>query len=617
MAWRLVAAVVVAAGAACMAGLAVGQVPWTTVSKDDLAICAPVYAETHRLELDYIRKQAADYCTLTSDYYSVENCKSQRDWLAESTARDALDWYYAGNDHCEGSDYTCFGPGLYNDPRTGEDAAYWTAQFIESAKQQARITPDMDFNAAAFEADRCTAQVWVKKFRAAGGAAPAPVPQGVAAGPPASPPPPMAKPEVTACLEAKKPGADHLAKCDATFAALPKTDPDYGALAIALMQAYAGGGKPVDALRYGDLLAASKTGVDALVTQCVVRVIVKWDLSAGLEACNAAGMSNASALEARGQIHLLAGKWRDAWNDFDAAYKLNGAGQSLYLRGLASAAQGRMAEALKDMADGEAKAPGSAQAYDHDGYTLGAMSAGKPLAPPEAFALVGKAEAKAAATPAASAGPEPATLAASPPPPAMPRFDPDAPRGAPAGLTPAQALACEEDVQALQEDAKLWQGTADEKALKLGMMQRTVYGIRCAGHPQASALFASAEKAIADAAPRAATATTTADQTTPVVTDCMEPIPVGDPRNTTNSSVFRNTCAFPVTLSYCNVASAAGSWAAMFACDTPGSIALISVAANASAPVVFGRQINHFACRRPALPVATYAVGAGLQGYCK
>lgn len=470
--------------------------------------------------------------------------------------------------------------------------------------------------------------------------------------------------DINACIDASVPDATQLAQCGKIFSSLQTSDPDYGALAIALMQAHADAGQRADALRYGDMLAASKTGPDVLVTTCVVRVIVKWDLQTALKACTDAGPTNAAALEARGQINLLAGKWTDAWTDFDAAYKRDGAGQALYLRGLAAAAQGRMGEGLKDMADGEAKAPGTAQRYERDGYTLTAVSAGKPLAPAEAFAVAAPAAQQGkpqqpgivvaqpapassqpkpqqpgivVATPSTSASvPAAPTPVAVPPKPQQPgvvaatpnsadpvatasppRFDPDAPMGTLKALTGGQIAACEDDVRALGEASKTWQATPDEAAMKLGMMQRTVYAGRCAGHPEAATLIANAERAILDAAPRAAAATTTAEQTTPVVTDCLEPVPVGAARNMTNSSVFKNSCAYPVTVAYCNITPVKGSWATSFACETKTSIALMTVPASSSAPAVFGREINHFACKAPAMPVATYTPGGGLQGFCK
>src|SRR5262249_23261080 len=151
----------------------------------------------------------------------------------------------------------------------------------------ARITPDMDFNAAAFEGDRCIAQVWVKKDRAAHPAPPPAPAAAVAQASPAAAAPGM-KADVAACVDLKKPAAEQIARCDGVRAVMKPDDPDYGALAIALMQMSADGGKPVDALRYGDMLATTKSGLDAFVTACAVRVIVKWDLDTGLKACTAA-----------------------------------------------------------------------------------------------------------------------------------------------------------------------------------------------------------------------------------------------------------------------------------------------------------------------------------------
>ena len=199
----------------------------------------------------------------------------------------------------------------------------------------------------------------------------------------------------------------------------------------------------------------------------------------------------------------------------------------------------------------------------------------------------------------------------------MPRFDPDGPRPPSPALSEIAAQTCENDIVALQADARNWHATVDEISLKLGMFQRTLYSSRCAGHPQAANQVVSAERLIQDALPRAATVQTVASQTSPPVTDCLEPIPVGDPRNTTDMSIFRNTCAFPIMLTYCNVAPVTGSWAETFACESRSSVALVNLPASGSAPAVFGRQINHLACKAPALPVASYTPASGLSGYCK
>ncbi len=615
MKWRLISAVIATlgaiAGAMGAAGLAIAQGPWTTVTKDDLAICAPIFDEVHRLELIDYQKNVMRYCTNGDRDFDEDTCKDTTEGFAESQARNSLDWFYEGNARCEGSDYPCFGPALYNTPRMGEEADRWINTFTDDARKPARVTPDMTLRDAAFEGDRCIAQVWVRKYRAGGGTVGLTPPQAPVASAPVAAPTAVAKkvdPVLASCLDGQGSAPEKLATCGGVMTAMKPDQPDYGALAIALMQMNAGADKHIDALRYGDMFAALQTGEAAQAARCAVRVIVKWDLDAALAACRAGGPANPAALEATGQIHLLAGRWQDAWTAFDTAYKAGQAGQALYLRGLAAAAQGRMGEALKDMADGEAKAPGTAQAYDRDGYSMAVVAQGKPLAPPEAFA---------AAAPAPVAPSAAAPSLPPPPPPAMLKFDPDAPRGVPVSLSAAEMQACEDDIRSLQADSKSWQGTIDEISVKLGMLQRTIYATRCAGHPQAANLQASAERMIADASARADLAPMTAAQTSPFATDCLTPAPLGDASNTTRSSVFRNTCAFPVMVTYCNVASAPGSWAESFACETRAHAALVNVPANGEVSVVFGRQINHLGCKMPALPVAKYTQAAGLEGFCK
>lgn len=607
-----------------LVGLSMAQTPWTTVTKTDLQICAPVFAEVHRIAIAEAASETGAVCAESSAAFDAAKCTAARDRLAVSRAADPFEWFYAGNDVCEaGASLPCFGPSIYNTPRTGRDATVWTTTFVNDAARPTHITSEMSLAQAAAEGDRCIAQVWVKKYRAAGGNAP----------PPAlvAPPSPVRNPDLAMCSDGGKATPERLSTCGALLTDMKPGSADHGPLAIAMMNMQVDAGNPAEALRYGDMVALGRPEADAAMTRCAVRVIVKWDLDAGLAVCRSLGDSNAPALEASGQIHLLAGRWQDAWTAFDASYRVGQAGQALYLRGLAAAGLGRMGDALKDMADGEAKAPGTAQAYDRDGFSLAAVSQGKPLVPPEAFAAI------APASPGPPPAPAPALVvqqaavvppfvetplpppppAASPPPPAAPRFDPDGPRSEALPLSAVATQQCEDDMRALQGDSRNWQGTVDEVSLKLGMLQRTLYSSRCAGHPQAINQVASAERLILDAEPRASAVQTAASQTTPAVTDCLEAIPIGDPRNPSDSSIFRNTCGFSIMLTYCNVAPAPGSWAEAFACETRSRIALVSIPASGSTPAVFGRQINHLACKAPALPVASYSPASGLTGYCK
>lgn len=182
----------IVAGSGCMlagaaaAGIALAQGTWPQLTLSDLAGCKTVIAQAHQKQFAYIEAGLPDYCSPAGKWSNAESCKNQRDWLAETKAQDDLAWYFKGNGHCEGSDYPCFGPQLFNDVRSGEDAVYWSGRFEEMAAEGVTITPDMTFDQAAYKSDNCLAGLWVKKFKAAGGA---PVKPTAATVTPAPPPP--------------------------------------------------------------------------------------------------------------------------------------------------------------------------------------------------------------------------------------------------------------------------------------------------------------------------------------------------------------------------------------------------------------------------------------------
>ena len=228
------------------------------------------------------------------------------------------------------------------------------------------------------------------------------------------------------------------------------------------------------------------------------------------------------------------------------------------------------------------------------------------------------------APPRASApAPEPAPAPTAPrATPSSPRagvipFAPDAPRGQQAPLVGAQLTECDDAMRTAQTDSQTWKGTPEEKALRLGQIQRTLFNGRCAGHAQAAALVADAERSIAISAASAASAYTSPSETSPDAIDCVVPMIPNDPRNTTGSTALRNSCAYPVTVAYCNVAPLRGSWAEMFKCGVKGSLAMDVIPANSATPAVFGKEVQHFACRAPAGPVLTFDTAKGLDGFCK
>lgn len=71
----------------------------------------------------------------------------------------------------------------------------------------------------------------------------------------------------------------------------------------------------------------------------------------------------------------------------------------------------------------------------------------------------------------------------------------------------AQRVAdCDIMVKSLQKSASTWPGTSAEISTRLGTQQKNLFQTGCAGHPQAAAYIAGAEKMIADGAKPAATA---------------------------------------------------------------------------------------------------------------
>lgn len=629
---RWVAAVTGALGAVAAGGLAIAQGNWVTIGAADTQICRPIFAEVHRLEQEFLLEEIDVRCARGTSTYNAEVCGAARDLLDSTREVDDVDWFMSGNDTCDnGSPYPCYGAEYFNRSRTGREAQRVIAAIREDAKLPARIEAGMDFMTAAPIADRCLAQVWVAKYDGVpiggqgsksggplassksqrGGQAAAPAPAPVSPRQPATSS--VSQDAIDDCTD----GVSSLQACSAIFDKLAPSHPSFGDLAVTMMVLEIEAGQPDNAIAYGDMIAAQREGQDVDMVRCTVRVIAKWDLNAALQACNAANQDDLSVLELRGQIHLLAGRWDDAWIDLDEAFTMGDSVQALYLRGLASAGKGRMSDARKDIAQAEEEAPGTTEAFEADGYSLAAARTRKPLAPPEAFGP----EAVAAVDPATPAPPRAAPPAAAPAPTAprvgAVKFAPDSPRGQLAPLTGAKQNECDQAMRAAQTESKTWKGTEEEKALRLGMIQRTLFNGRCAAHAQAAALVSDAERSIAVSAVSAASAYTSSSETSPHAIDCVEPMVPSDPRNSTGVPALRNSCAYPVTVAYCNVTPVTGSWAEMFACGTRGALALDTIPANSATPAVFGREVQHFACRAPAGPVLTYDTTKGLDGFCK
>ncbi len=143
-----------AAGATAENGQATEK-PRTTVTALDLAACKNELAEFHRLEINYIRKGVAEYCTKGDKDYSADNCKTQSKWLQDSSSTSNISWFMKGMDRCEMSEYPCFGLYIVNDGKVPDD------ELRALAKERPKITTELWEYASVV--DNCLAKIWVAK----------------------------------------------------------------------------------------------------------------------------------------------------------------------------------------------------------------------------------------------------------------------------------------------------------------------------------------------------------------------------------------------------------------------------------------------------------------------
>jgi hypothetical protein len=293
-------------------------------------------------------------------------------------------------------------------------------------------------------------------------------------------------------------------------------------------------------------------------------------------------------LELRGRIHMLAGRYQDAYADFDAALAVGDNPPALYLRGLALAGLGKTSEAVKDLAKAEEAKLGIAAAYEAWGYTLAATASGKPLVDPSALdgALDGAMDASAKPQPSSSAEapaarPEkeaatPVKAAASVSTPSAPKTQsPGQPPGPPPPLKPTATptILVADDVP------------------------------RITGATLVSAVAGSAVSA--------------PGETTPPATACIRPLQQSEAGNPVGADAFRNTCDYPVRFTFCVSQPAIGTDIDVFACGKDARFRTDTIAAQGIQRAEVARQITYFACRSPSLPEVAYTDARGLEGYCR
>jgi hypothetical protein len=356
-------------------------------------------------------------------------------------------------------------------------------------------------------------------------------------------------------------------------------------------------GKTSDAIALGDKIAASQPAGEGQLTSCKTRVLAKQDLDKALVACYSTGKpGDPAVLETRGQLHLLAGRHQDAWNDFNAALSAKESNSTLYLRGLASAGMGKTVDALKDLATAEAGEKGIMAAYESKGYTLANVMAGKPLV--EASAMVAAPVAVAAAAPAVAA----ATPAADEPVVPMPNsVKPPAEAAAPSGVPAAPVVPLPNAVYppgtappvAAPAEPALPAPAAPEVAVPVS--------VPVAAPPAETKDFSAASGA----------AVAVPGMSVPSVTDCLVPVAPGNG----GRGAFKNKCNYPVRFTYCNIKGAED--ADQLTCGSDTKFRAETIGGNASAPAVLGQSVAYFGCRSPTLPEVIYTSNNGLEGYCR
>lgn len=146
-----------------------GKTGMPKITAEDLAACKKEIAEFHRREIDYLKKEALDYCTKDKNsHYNAENCRNANEWVNESSTTSNLTWFMKGNDRCDASAYPCFGISIFNDGEgLGEETLRDMARhpLPSTAKDGAGKPWDYSgFDGYYLVVHGCIARVWLAKL---------------------------------------------------------------------------------------------------------------------------------------------------------------------------------------------------------------------------------------------------------------------------------------------------------------------------------------------------------------------------------------------------------------------------------------------------------------------
>lgn len=80
-----------------------------TLTVNDLAGCKNEIAELHRLQINFLKNAALEYCTKPHPGDHPDNCKNANERVRKSSAMTHMSWYMKGNESCESPEYPCWG----------------------------------------------------------------------------------------------------------------------------------------------------------------------------------------------------------------------------------------------------------------------------------------------------------------------------------------------------------------------------------------------------------------------------------------------------------------------------------------------------------------------------
>lgn len=133
------------------------------------------------------------------------------------------------------------------------------------------------------------------------------------------------------------------------------------------------------------------------------------------------------------------------------------------------------------------------------------------------------------------------------------------------GLSTQQIAACSDEIKRTQVESQRWSGNANDVAARLGKFQKEMFEGRCAGHPEASAYLAGANRMLghggnpnagSGSSSRLAQGKESLDHN-PVhdATNCIKLYGPAEMKargmHSVMPSTMVNTCAFPIAVTWC------------------------------------------------------------------